>query len=435
VTDHPTYEYSLSVTSQFYFCGLPLRLDSYGSCLYACQYCFAAARGGRRTPKALRIADAGYLSRLLSDVGRTPSVVREFLAARQPIHFGGMSDPFPMIEAKLQISLRLLEILAEHRYPTVISTKGTLMTRPDYLAVLSRGDFLVQVSFSTSDDRLSAAIDLGTPSPTARRRALAKLADAGIKTACRLQPLLPGREVEGMAALDQCAEVGAAHVGVEYLKLPIERWSGTARLSKALSRDLRLYYASVRAQRVGREWVLPIELRLPTILSMRDRAHELGMSFGAADTDLLPMSDSACCCSGADVLLRGGRSFEFNYLGAVRRATSTGVVNFSSLSDVWTPTGSMARMINSRSRLRGPNGSGASLADYIKANWNGRNNGCSPQMFHGVEPTGHVDTEGLNVYRVSGPLRHLLEGRSAAAPTAGPALRRPTSPDRDHTLG
>lgn len=433
--EYPRYEYALSLTSQFYFCGLPLRLDSYGSCLYSCQYCFASARGGRRTRKALRIADPSSLSRALSGSNHAPrSALSEFLAERQPIHFGGMSDPFPLVENKIGVSLRLLKILAEHQYPTVISTKGTLMIQPEYLEVLSRGDFLVQVSFSTSDDQLASAIDLGTPSPTARRHALARLAEAGIKTACRLQPLLPGREMQEMKLLDQCAEIGVAHVGVEYLKLPVEQWSGTARLSRALSRDLSLYYASVRAKRLGREWVLPIELRLPTILAMRDRAHALGMSFGAADTDLLPLSDSSCCCSGADVLLRGGPPFEFNYLGAVRRASSGGIITFSSLRDVWVPRGSIARMVNSRSRLRRPDGRGASLSDYIRANWNGRKNGCSPLLFHGVEPTGQMDDEGLNVYRISSSLKNILHSPFAAKSARGVSPRAQRH-RRERTVG
>src|SRR5207302_9794573 len=103
----------------------PLRLDSYGSCLYACEYCFASARGGKRIGKGLKLADPGSLGRALAGAQATNSVVSQFLAKRQPIHFGGMSDPFPPVEAKIRVSLRILEILADHGYPTVISTKGT----------------------------------------------------------------------------------------------------------------------------------------------------------------------------------------------------------------------------------------------------------------------------------------------------------------------
>ena len=43
------YKYSLSITSQFYFCGIPFRLDTTPKCSLNCSYCFAMSRGGRTT--------------------------------------------------------------------------------------------------------------------------------------------------------------------------------------------------------------------------------------------------------------------------------------------------------------------------------------------------------------------------------------------------
>ncbi len=417
MTGYPRYRYAFSLTSQFYFCALPLRLDTYNKCLFSCQYCFASARGGRRPEKGLKIADSESLTRVLRGEGRGgTSVIDELVARRQPIHLGGMSDPFPPLEEDLKITLRLLRILADNYYPTVISTKSSLVAQQEYLEVLSRGDFVVQLSFSARDDQLASKIEVGAPSPTERLASLVVLSEAGIKTACRLQPLIPHRESEAMEFLDECAEAGVRHVGVEHLKLPLETWAGIDRLAKAMSWDLRSYYAKVGAKRCGREWLLPVDLRLPTILKMRDRAHALGMSFGAADTDLLPISDSACCCSGADMLLRGGRPFEFNYLGAVRRATSDGIITFASLDNCWTPVGSIAPVINSHSRIRRADGTSAAIADYIRANWNGRKNGCSPQMFYGIEPAGQVDDEGLNLYIIRDAFKALLERTTVWSP-------------------
>lgn len=35
------YGSPISLTSQFYFCGVPLRLDTYSGCSHNCLYCFA----------------------------------------------------------------------------------------------------------------------------------------------------------------------------------------------------------------------------------------------------------------------------------------------------------------------------------------------------------------------------------------------------------
>nr|WP_319453575.1 MULTISPECIES: radical SAM protein [unclassified Mycobacterium] len=323
-----------------------------------------------------------------------------------------MSDPFPPLEAELGVSRSLLRELASTRYPTIISTKGVLLAEDRYLELLREGDFVVQVSFSARDDRLAAELDRGAPSPTERIQMLRDLSRAGISTAARLQPLLPGREEEAAAFIAELADAGVRHVGVEYLKLPVERWRGTQRMSQAVGVDLGRLYSAEGAERSAREWLLPATRRLESIVSLRAETHACGMSFGAADTDLLPLGDGACCCSGAEVLLKTAPNFlEFNYLGAVRRASASGQVSFNSLSDCWVPGGSIAEMVNSESRLPSRNGRGAELRDYIRANWNGRPNGCSPQMFYGVEPTGSLDDQGLRIYALTDELRTLMVDR------------------------
>ncbi|MDV3135976.1 hypothetical protein M1248_28800 [Mycobacterium sp. 29Ha] len=323
-----------------------------------------------------------------------------------------MSDPFPPLEAGLGTSRSLLRELASNRYPTVISTKGVLLAEDRYLDVLQDGDFVVQVSFSVRDDDLAADLDHGAPSPTQRIQMLRELSQAGIKTAARLQPLVPGREREAAVFIAELADAGVRHVGVEYLKLPVEGWPGTQRMNRALDIDLGRLYAAEGAKRSAREWVLPATRRLESIVDLRTETHNYGMSFGAADTDLLPLGDGSCCCSGADSLLETAPSFlEFNYLGAIRRASPEGVVSFNSLLDCWVPTGSIAEMVNSKTRLPSKDGRGAGISDYIRANWNGRPNGCSPQMFYGVESTGMFDDQGLRRYKLTDELRALLKGR------------------------
>lgn len=412
MTTYRPYRYSLSLTSQFYFCGLPLRLDSYDTCLFSCTYCFAADRGGNRGHRGLQTADASSLRRALERARTSPTgVVGELMAHRQPIHFGGMSDPFPDLERTLGITHGILDALASESYPTLISTKGTMVAEDRYVECLKRGEFAVQFSFSTRDDKLAEQIEHGAPSPSARLRALTHLANERIPVAVRLQPFIPGRESEADEFLHEIAELGASHVGVEHLKLPVERATRLSRLQSSLQADLRSHYEAAGANREGREWILPALRRLPTILRLQQTAHSIGLSFGAADSDLLPLSDGDWCCSGADSLLPGGKGFEFNYLGAVRRAQNGSDLTFDLLRDCWVPSGSIAMMINSHSRLPGVNGGGAGVADYIRTNWNGRSNGCSPEMFYGVSSTGRCDDLGLRTYRLSDELLSMISAR------------------------
>src|SRR5438105_6619983 len=64
----PNYRYGLALTSQFYFCGLPLKLDTYSKCSFKCSYCFAHARGGAHREAPVSAFDADLLDRQLDRI-------------------------------------------------------------------------------------------------------------------------------------------------------------------------------------------------------------------------------------------------------------------------------------------------------------------------------------------------------------------------------
>src|SRR5581483_852296 len=133
-----SYKYALGLTSQLYFCSIPLRLDSYNNCAYSCGYCFARTRQGFGRTKTLKFANPDALDKRLEDVtrGLCNSAVVDFLRQRIPIQLGGMSDPFSEAERRHGTSLEVMRVLARHKYPYVISTKGTVLGDQDYVNVL-----------------------------------------------------------------------------------------------------------------------------------------------------------------------------------------------------------------------------------------------------------------------------------------------------------
>jgi DNA repair photolyase len=415
----PNYECSLGVTSQFYFCGLPVRLDAYSHCSYRCSYCFAAARGGQSRQRPLQVIDPAALRRRLNRVasGAIRGAIDEFISHRQPMHFGGMSDPFPPMESRHQITKQTLEVLTAHNYPAIISTKGTEVASTPYLRLLEEGRYLVQLSISSFDDELISRVDRGAPPPSERLRAMDALAKHGVPVSCRIQPLLPGREEDALRLIDLCAQAGARHVATEHLKLPIERkWPGTVALSRALGRDLHADFVAAGATRLGREWVLPVESRLPRQVRLRSQAHQAGVSFAAADNDLMLMSDGRCCCSGADDLPGFQDYFRFNYLEAAHRGLESGEIRFDALNEIWRPRGTVSRFVNSRSRLPARNGRGPGVEEYVRENWSGRPNGCSPELFHGVSLTARTDSLGMPIYGFDREARELYRHSAPARP-------------------
>lgn len=318
------------------------------------------------------------------------------LQARVPIHFGGMSDPFMAMEKERGVSLALLKTLATHAYPTLLSTKGVLAASEPYLSLLTRPNFAVQFSITTSSDALSQKVDAGAPTTSERFTAMIRLAEAGVKTAVRHQPLLPTRSFEAVELVERSASAGARHYAVEHLKLPVEAGGVQARLlSEALGLDLHTYYAQANAARVGREWVLPVSERLNLVLDLKAAAQTAGLSFGAADSDLLHLSDGAACCSGAD-LLGLGAGLQFNFLAAVRSGLNGADIRFDSIAANWRPVRPISEYVNSHSRA--PN---QDVTAFLRARWNGAANGPSPAAFHGVLDTGETDSEGLKIYLLS----------------------------------
>lgn len=394
------YRYSLSVTSQFPFCGIPLRLDTYSACQFACRYCFASARGGNVPPSKIAPAEKGAFERRLERVsqGIIASAVDEFLAERIPIHMGGMSDPFPPMEEDIGVTFAHLRSAKDFGQPIVLSTKGAGVASDRILQVLSGGPFAVQISLNTLDDKLSAAVDAGAPVSSERLNFMRTLCSTGVAVACRIQPVLPGREAEVFELIEACAEVGVRHVAVEHLKLPIERtWAHRNRLSAVLGLDVNALFHRLGATRQGREWILPVSWRLPSVLEYRTHARRHGLSFGAADTDLLHLSDGAVCCSGAD-LLGLGDGFRFNYLEAIRSARDHGRIEWASIQDKWRPSRSIAMYVNSSSRSQ----AACTVETEVRAKWSSVSHGATPMSFYGVdivEPRESDDVEARYVLR------------------------------------
>ena len=409
VPNRSNYRCGLGFTSQFYFCSLPLRLDPYSQCSFGCRYCFAAERGGARRGRGLQVLDVDALERQFNRIseGKVRTAVDQLLAQGQPLHIGGMSDPFVRAEQVDGITLRTLNLLATIGHSAVISTKGVELLDDRYLDVLARGRFIVQVSLSSVDDSLMKRIDLRAPSPTRRIAAMRDLTDAGVPVTVRVQPLLPSRERDAEDVIEASAQAGARHAAFEHLKLGVESWKGTDALSATLGLDVVADFRRRGAERVGRKWILPITERLPRQLHLRDCAHRSGLSFAAADSDLLLLSDGGCCCSGADLIAGFNDYYRFNYVEAVRLGLADNRIDFGRLAHIWRPSATISSHVNSQSRLPAVNGRGAGVESYIRHNWNGRPNGHSPLALWGVSGAEELDRQGLAVYRVESEARSL----------------------------
>jgi DNA repair photolyase len=393
----------LTITSQFSFCGLPLRLDSYAGCAFCCTFCFARFRGGNSFVDVVRAADSATLGRIFRYVFEVDDagggMVRQFLRRRVPIHFGGMSDPFQPAELRYRVTESFLQTLARYHYPTVLSTRSKMVACEPYISLLKElGNVVVQFSFCSSRDEVAAQFEPYSTSPSKLLGVMSFLAREGIAVTCRWQPYIPGVSEPGEEFASRMSSVGCRHVALEHLKIPMERshplWE---KLTKSAGRDFYREYKSLNALRDGREYVLPPLAKLPTIREVARAVRARGMTFGAADNEFQYLSDTGCCCSGVDQF-PGFKNWFRCQIGCAVRESLGKRITYGSVSRKWAPIGSLDRFLNSRSRLSVRTGLSGSVHDHLRARWNNPKAPGSPASFYGVVPSAEITSAGNKVY-------------------------------------
>jgi DNA repair photolyase len=166
---------------------------------------------------------------------------------------GTATDPYQPAERQFRLTRRILEVLRSfHGLSIEIITKSSLVTRDlDLLQALStRHDVTVNISLATADARLARLLELRSPVPAARLRALRRLTQEGIYAGLLVAPIIPGvtDDWAGLARLLEAAkEAGARYVVGSALRLgPAARHRFLPFLTRefpALAERYRRHYA------------------------------------------------------------------------------------------------------------------------------------------------------------------------------------------------
>jgi DNA repair photolyase len=315
----PLRSYSgIRLTADGFDCALPVTIDSHSACSYGCLYCFSEQLYGHIETKAKPLGQTSLttIERVFAgEGGQDAARIRKALKYDRrnadgypcPVQLGGINDPFDDIERQQGWALRFMDLAIRYRQPVRISTKGIVISEPDYLKKLAEAPHLFWVAWSinTPDDDLAKVVDARAPSPSWRLEAMKKVSALGCKTSLRMRPILPGlsdrtkRHPRAYAELiERAAEAGAYAISYEVGFVPTrmtavhrEKWQ---RMERAIGVPLTKVYGQLGEHqsclRPSFAWTEDI------MHGIHETAKRRGLSVGVSDPVWKQLNDWGCCC-------------------------------------------------------------------------------------------------------------------------------------------
>jgi DNA repair photolyase len=163
-------------------------LNPYRGCQFACNYCDAI------TEKYLVHKDYKDFSWIIYVKKNAPDVLEKEVKKQKPdvVAMFGVIDPYQPAEKKYELTRRILEILAEHRFPIHIGTKSDLVLRDiDLLREIAKRTWCtVSLTIIISDKKLLPYLEPFAPSPEMRLEAVKKL-NEGVQAGVNFTPIVP----------------------------------------------------------------------------------------------------------------------------------------------------------------------------------------------------------------------------------------------------
>ena len=204
-------------------------LNPYVGCEFGCTYCYARDTHRYAIERHGGEADQMDFERRILVKPDVADALARTLDPRKlagvPLVIGTATDPYQPAERRFRVTRSVLQALLNWRGLSIgLITKSPLVTRDlDLFRQLAeRHDLSVNLSLATLDARLARRLELRSPVPSARLRALARLTGAGINAGLMVAPIIPC-VTDGRAALDAlfkaAKEAGARYVVGSALRL------------------------------------------------------------------------------------------------------------------------------------------------------------------------------------------------------------------------
>ena len=258
---------SIDCGSQITICDLPVRFDTYEGCSHACKYCFV-----KRKFNIQEIHKNDCVNSLKNFINGNRNKYTNWCDWDIPLHWGGTSDPFQPVEARHRISYNCLKLLAETKYPFIVSTKGRLIAETEYLELIKKCNAVVQVSMVC--DKYDV-METGAPTYAERLEIVRKLRGNCRRVIVRIQPYMLEVFNDVIDNIPKLAQAGVYGITIEGMKFFRQK------------KDL----VKVGGDFCYKELFLKHDFEI-----IRRKCHDSGMRFFCAENRLRSMGDSMTCC-------------------------------------------------------------------------------------------------------------------------------------------
>ena len=168
-------------------------MNLYRGCAHNCSYCDGRAEKYRVEGEfgcdiAVKTNAVDILARELD-----PSRKRKPMKPGYIFVGGGVCDSYQPTERKYRLTRKSLQLIAQSNFPVHMLTKSVLIEQDmDILSdIREKNGAIISMSFSSTDDRISAHFEPGVTQPTRRLKTLESFKKRGFAVGMYLMPVLP----------------------------------------------------------------------------------------------------------------------------------------------------------------------------------------------------------------------------------------------------
>jgi DNA repair photolyase len=404
-------------TGEILDCSMPMTFDTYSSCSYKCLYCFSyfqRIHSSKSYVNNIKYVNVEKIKKLFRGEIKN-SQFNDYIREKRVMQWGGLSEPFDLMEKKNGVTLELLKFFAEIQYPLSICTKSTWFLEDErYTTVIKKMKDILHFKFTiiTGDLEKSKAIERNTPTPDERLEAIRKLRALGVKhITLRLRPFIIGvSDIDATDLIRRAKEAGADSVSTEFLCI-----EGRAdervkkryeKMSKVTGFDILKFY---RLNSRGAGYLrLNYDIKKKYAEEMHEACKKYGLRFYVSDAHHKEKCDNGSCC-GLPCSMNYSRN---QFTEAIVIAREKGEVTWGDISkgmDMFKKFDwGNANGFNTGSAEKRAQFKGVTMYEWMRSKWNNPNDANSPyRYFDKVLYPVRLDKEGNIVYKFNPERRNL----------------------------